>query len=187
MNSVSNTSMTRNQLSESEKRWFAVNTKYKCEKFVAERLSKKGISVYLPLIERTKRYKSGKKTHNVPLINNYVFVEIVKSEYVPVLETEYVIRFLKQGQELISIPKEEIEVLKRVIGEITDVNIGNLNYEVGDFVEVISGQLTGLKGLLIKAEGKRKFIVQLTTIGVQLNMTIDKNNLQLLKKGVTSI
>lgn len=168
-----------NQLDSVEKRWFAVYTKFKCEKFVSQALEKKNIKAYLPLISKTKRYTRKIKTYNVPLINCYVFVCIDKDQYVPVLETEYILKFLKQGKDLLSIPEKEIELLKRVAGDIEDAEILNpANLVFGDEVEVISGHLTGLKGKILDKAGKKSFLVDLETIGYQLRIRIDQNLLR---------
>jgi len=173
-----------NHLSETDSKWFAIYTKYKCEKYVADLLGKKGIASYVPLIEKTKRYSSGIKRHSVPLINCYVFVEITKEQYVNVLETEYVLGFLKQRKNLISIPEQEIDILRLVVGEIEDIESENLTLQRGDRVEVVSGQLTGIQGELIDKEGSKRFVVALTTVGMQLSMTIDKSKLKLIKREV---
>ncbi len=175
-----------NDLSQDESRWFAIYTKYKCEKYVADLLGKKGIAAYVPLIYKVKFYTSRTKKLNVPLINSYVFVKIKKSEYIPVLETEYVMAFLKQRKNLICIPDDEILMLKRIVGEITNLEIGAVDMSKGDEVEIIAGNLTGIKGVLIEKEGSKRFVVQLSTIGMQLMMTIDKSNLKLLRHHKTA-
>lgn len=171
-----------NDLSTTEERWFAVYTKYKCEKYVVDQLSKKGIGAFVPLITKVKIYSSRVKKHEVPLINCYIFVKIKKAEYVRVLETEYVMSFIKQRKNIISIPESEIDLLKLIVGEIENVEAREISFQSGDSVEIIGGNLTGIKGKLVEKEGKNKFIVQLTTIGLQLMMTIDKSNLRLLKR-----
>ncbi|MDF1694584.1 MAG: UpxY family transcription antiterminator [Saprospiraceae bacterium] len=171
-----------NHLSEKEGKWFAVYTKYKCEKFVVEQLAKKGIAAYVPLITKIKQYASRIKRNEVPLINCYVFVKIKKDEYIRVLDTQHVSMFIKQRQNLISIPEEEIILLKRIVGEIEEVNALNGDIYVGDEVEIISGNLTGIKGKLVEMEGKNRFVVQLASIGFQLSMIIDKNLLRLIRK-----
>lgn len=171
-----------NHLSETDKRWFAVYTKYKCEKYVVDQLARKGISAYVPLITKTKKYSSRVKTNIVPLINSYVFVYIKKEEYVKVLQSEYVFTFVKQRKNIISIPEEEVNLLKMIVGEIENVEVGQIVFETGDEVEIIGGNLTGIRGQLLNKDGKNSFVVQLVTIGMQLAMTIDKNNLRLLKK-----
>lgn len=175
-------SSTINDLSNTEERWFAIYTKYKCEKYVANQLGKKGLAAYVPLITKVKVYASRVKKLEVPLINCYVFVKIKKKDYVNVLETEYVMSFIKQRKNLIHIPEFEINLLKVIVGEIENVDVEDISFRDGDEVEIIGGNLTGIRGKLIEKEGKNKFIVQLTTVGLQLMMTIDKSNLRLLKR-----
>ena len=162
-----------NDLHESEYRWFAIYTKYKGEKFVIRSLQKKGIEAYTPLLTTTKRYTRKIKKYEVPLLNCYVFVKITKREYVKVLETEHVINYVKIKNNFISIPQREIDLLKRVVGEIEDVKVVEGSYTVGDKVEVVSGKLTGLKGRLININGKKDFLIDLEKSGFQLLINID--------------
>lgn len=176
-----------NHLSKDEYKWFAIYTKYKCEKYVVELLAKKGVAAYVPIITKIKQYSTRVKQHDVPLINCYVFVKITKKEYVKVLETQYVMSFIKQRQNLISIPENEINLLKRIVGEIQEVSVGNIELNIGDEVEIIGGNLTGLRGRLREEEGKNKFIVYLESLGFQLSMIINKSQLRLIKKRVASM
>lgn len=180
---AANISTTINDLSEQEHRWFAIYTKYKCEKHVVDQLSRKDIAAYVPLVTVTKRYTSKVKRYEVPLINSYAFVRIVKSQYVQVLETEHVYSFIKQRKNLISIPQAEIDILKMVVGEIENVQVGEFTLATGDEVEIISGNLTGIRGRLIEKEGKNTFTVQLTSVGLQLEMLIDSTKLRLVRRG----
>lgn len=167
-----------NDLVEDEKKWFAIYTKYKCEKFVRDQLTKRNIESYVPLLTKTKVYTSRVKEFEVPLVNCYVFVKIDKSQYVHVLRTEYVLKFIKVGQNLISIPEKEIDLLKRVVGQY-EVSLGDMsNLELGGRVEVIGGELTGLKGQLLGVKNKNEFVVELTSIGIQLQIQIDKSLLR---------
>ena len=171
---INNQDAIINQLSETEGRWFAVYTKYKCEKYVSEQLQKRKILVYVPVITRTRKYERKIKRYDVPLINCYVFVHIIKSEYLPVLETEYVMKFLKQGKDLLAIPDHEIQILKRVTGDINHVElIENAAFEEGEEVEVIAGHLTGVRGKVISKLGKKSFLVELKTLGFQLMVNVD--------------
>lgn len=171
-----------NDLSFEEERWFAVYTKYKCEKFVVDLLAKKGIGSYIPLISKTKRYASRLKSYDVPLINCHVFVKINKKDYVRVLQTEHVYSFIKQRKNLIQIPDTEINLLKVIVGEIENIELGNVAFNLGDEVEIISGNLTGIRGRLIEEKGKEKFLIQLSNIGVQLMMSVDKSSLRLIQR-----
>ena len=173
--------MAINDLHESEARWFAVYTKYKCEKFVSDHLGRKDIESYVPIIKKTKHYSSRKKEYEIPLINCYVFVKIIKQEFVSVLETEYVMKFLKIGKDLIAIPEEEINLLKRIVGEIdTEILVSELDFKKGQKVEVIGGHLTGIHGVLVEEKNNHSFVVELQNIGIALQVDVDRNLLRLV-------
>lgn len=167
-----------NHLDENEARWFAIYTRYKREKLVAQRLRQKGIEVYLPLQKFTRRYVRKVKKVELPLINCYLFTKIVKKEYVPVLETQDVVKFIRFSKNLISIPESEIQVIQRVVGEAIEVEVSPVGYQPGDEVEIIAGQLTGLKGKLLKKESEKNFLIELESLGYQMRMKVDPSLLQ---------
>lgn len=166
-----------------EARWFAVHTGYKHEKKVVELLTQKGITAYVPLHHVTRRYTRKVKHIELPLINCYVFVQITKQSYVHVLETPFVLRFLKIKRNLLAIPEEEIDLLRRIVGEVKDVEVETSALHEGDWVEVISGQLTGLRGTLVEKRGQHKLIIALQTLGYDLMMEVNPAILRKLHLG----
>lgn len=167
-----------NHLDETEAKWFAIYTRYKREKMVAQRLQQKGIEVYLPLQKFTRRYVRKVKHVELPLINCYLFTKITKKEYIPVLETQDVVKFVRFSKNLISIPDAEIQVIQRVVGEAIEIEVSPSEYLPGDDVEVIAGQLTGLKGKLVKKENDKNFLIELESLGYQMRMQVDPALLQ---------
>ncbi len=161
-------------LSISEKRWFAVKVKYKCEKLVCERLIRQGIDAYVPILETVKEYTHKRKIVSKPIIHSFVFVRILESEYVSVLKTLHVYSFLKIGNSLICIPQEEMNLLKHVVGEFQDVFVEERNFDVGQPVEIVHGNLTGLTGKLIEKKNKNEFIVEIPSLGLQLRIELNK-------------
>ncbi len=162
----------------SEKKWFAVYTRYRAEKYVTDKLTKKGITNYVPLLNFTRVYKSKKREVQLPLISCYVFVYITKEEYVKVLQTENVISFLKIRGTLISIPQEEIDIMKWVVGEEILENVHNGPLEKGQRVEIISGNLTGIKGTVVKRKSKKYVQVALDSLGYTLELNVSEDMLQ---------
>lgn len=163
-----------NHLHDTEPRWFAVHTRSKSEKFVQRMLAKKGIHAWLPLQKLMRRYTRSTRLTEKPLINCYIFVKIAKEQYVPVLETENVAGFVKFGKNLIAIPESEIEMLKRItLEDGLDVETVEGGFAEGDPVEIAAGNLTGLRGRIVKVEGKRKFQVELDYLFRSLLITID--------------
>lgn len=167
-----------NHLDEHEARWFAIYTPYKREKTVKSRLDKQGITTYLPILHLTRYYTRKSKQVAIPLFNCYLFVKIRKKDYIRVLETPDVLRFVRFSRNLISIPQNEIDLVKRVVGEGVEVTVETLRLNEGDKVEIIGGNLTGIRGRLIKREGKERFLVELNSLGMGLEMQIDQKLLR---------
>ncbi len=167
-----------NHLADDEPKWFAIRTNYKREKLVRKYLGKKEVEAYLPINKVTRRWERKVRKVELPLINCYLFVKITKSEYIKVLETENVLNFVRFSKNLISIPDEEIELLKRITGEYEDIEIAEVEYEEGDDVEIIAGNLTGLKGKLIEKNNTNKFKVKLEYLNYFLLLEVEKNLLR---------
>ena len=108
-----------------------------------------------------------------------MFVRIVKKHYLPIIETENVVGFVKTAKVMIDIPESEINLLRRVTLEKgLEVESMQSAFHEGDDVEIAVGNLTGLRGKLIKIEGKKKVQVELEQMGYSLLITIDSAMLQ---------
>ncbi len=172
-----------NQLDDREPRWFAVYTRYKREKMVNKRLREKGIETYLPLQQVTRHYTRKVKHLELPLLSCYLFTKITNKSYVPVLEDPDVVKFVRIARDLIAIPEEQIDILRRIVGEGEEVAVETGDYRIGDAVEVIGGRLTGLRGRLIDKEGQKFFVVDLEFIDTRLRMKIDPKYLGKVESG----
>jgi transcriptional antiterminator RfaH len=171
-----------NQLHATTPRWFAVRLKFKSEKMVLKMLELKQIHCYLPLKQVVRVWSKKRRETEMPLIPSFIFVKIVASEYVKVLETEYVSTFLKFGKNLLCIPEQQIDWIRRLLLEedIELVAHEKANaYIAGDEVEVIAGGLMGMRGRLVKVQGKDRVLVEIDNSGYVLQMNIDT---QFLKK-----
>ncbi|MDX1939997.1 MAG: UpxY family transcription antiterminator [Saprospiraceae bacterium] len=162
-----------NQLDEQEARWFAVYTKFRREKQVLKYLNERGIQAYLPIQSFTRRYTRKIKHVQIPLINCYIFTKITKQEYIPVLETPDVVNFVKFAKDLIAIPDKEMDIMKRVVGEGIEIDVQPGSYQLGDEVEIIGGNLTGLSGWLVEAASEKNFVIELENLGYTLRMSLD--------------
>lgn len=170
----------RSNLSDTNARWFAVYCRFKCEKQIMQQLIQKGIEAYVPLLTEIKQYTRKTKTVQKPLFTCYVFVRITKADYLSVLQTDHVLQFVTINKELIAIPEEEIITLKRIVGEISELE-ATPDLLKGMPVEIIGGNLTGIKGTLLESESKKNFLVELNHVGFNLRMYIPRQYLKALK------
>lgn len=167
-----------NQLDDTEPRWFAIYTMAKREKLVARRLAERGIEAYVPLQHLTRYYTRKIRHVELPLISGYVFTRITQKQYVPVLETPDVVNFVRFNKNLIAIPEMEIDIIRRVVGDKLEAHVEPLSINVGDEVEIIGGQLTGVRGKLIARENKREVLLELHTIGYALRVSVNEEYLR---------
>jgi len=160
-------------------KWFAIVTKYKCEKSELRALNLKGVNACVPQQEVIRLHGTRKRKVAIPVISCYAFVKITSREYVKVLETENVAKFVSFNKKLISIPENEIETLKIIANEITKpITATPGSFREGDKVEIVSGKLTGLKGALVSIKGKRKFVIELKNMGFSLHLQIEPKYLK---------
>lgn len=165
-------------LSDRTSQWYAVHTKFRSEKFVVENLQRQGVEAYVPLQTYVRQYGHKRREVSKPLIHQYIFVCISRVDYKKVLQTPYVYGFLRNGKDLCVIPLTEMITLKRVVGDVVSVESAEMDWAVGQKVEVVGGSLTGLQGLLLKQANKNYFTVQLQTLGWQLKIDIDRQLLR---------
>ena len=153
-------------------RWFAVYTRYNREKLIFQNLSEKGIEAFLPLQRFTRRYERKVRNVAIPLISCYVFVRITKNNYIQVLDTPDVIDFVKFSNRMVAIPDKEINLLRRIVEVGEDVEIEPAHFRVGEEVEIASGKLAGIRGVLLDNQGKN-LVVELNSIGYSLRIQVN--------------
>ncbi len=154
--------------------WFAIYTKSKHELKVVERLERSGISAYCPAEVTMRQWSDRKKKVIRPLISSYVFIQLSNYEQQrdEVLNDPSISRFVFwQGRPAV-IRNVEISAMKAMLGEFETVNVRTLNLQKGDAVRIETGPLANEEGVLLDVSGK-KVIVQLKTIGMQLQAKLD--------------
>lgn len=158
-----------------DQRWYAIYTRSKSEKVAFRALTAAGIHSYLPLMKKVRLYNRKRKEVELPLISCYVFVKIDESDYVKVLQSPNVIDFVRFSSEMISIPEEEIDMMRRILGEGWEVSVQKDSFSEGDHVEVASGNLTGMKGYIVGNSDNRQLLVNFKHLGLGLQISISRD------------
>ncbi len=163
------------------KQWFAVYTRSRTEKKAALELEGLGVDYYLPLIKRLKQWSDRKKWVEEPLFRSYIFVNIEPREYYEVLKVIYLVKYVTFEGKAVPIPEKQIDAIKLYLGEQEPVMLEEIELYKGLKVEVISGNLTGLKGELIDVKGRKRLKVRIDVIGKSVIVYIPKSKLRMLK------
>ncbi len=164
-----------------KKSWYVVYTRSRAEKRVFEELTIKEIECFLPLQKKLHQWKDRKKWVETPLISGYCFVHISRFEYDKVLQTNNVVCYVTFQGKAAVIPDNQIETLRSLLKQYDfEVNVTNETFQKGKIVEIIEGNLIGLRGELVEARGKNKFILRMTQINNTFTVEIPASHISLV-------
>lgn len=145
--------------------WYAVYTRSRHEKLVAEQLAQKKIPTFLPLRVEVHRWQDRYKKVDMPLFRGYVFAQYQRESpaRMAILRTAGVVRIVSFGQEDASVPGEQIAALQRLL-ETRQLVHRHRYLQVGERVMVISGALAGVEGILVRAKKQDRLVISLAPI-----------------------
>ena len=148
------------------KAWRVIYVASRNEKKVAMQLEEKNIDNYLPLIKTVRQWSDRKKTVELPLLNSYVFVNVVPEEHEEVMRTKCFVNFLRLEGKIAKVSQEEIDRLKQLIelGYTIEARPYNTKHKAGDKIKVSSGPLKGMEGVITRVHGEKYFEVALENI-----------------------
>jgi transcription antitermination factor NusG len=159
--------------------WYAVYTKPRWEKKVAELLTRKKIENYCPLNRVHRQWSDRKKVILEPLFTSYVFVRIEESNQLPVRITDGVLNFVYWLGKPAIVRDEEIELIKRFLNEHENVQVEKSYVNLNDRVRIINGPLMMREGNVLEVKHKTVKVL-LPTLGYTLIAEVEKSNLEKL-------
>lgn len=140
--------------------WYALYTKARNEKKLAELLIRKGFTAYCPMQETIKQWSDRRKKVKEPLIRSYVFVQLddYEQESQQALETPGAVRFLWWLKKPAVVKDEEISRLTALLegdqAQVYEVEALQ-SLEPGDRVKIVQGLWRENEGYLLRKEEKR--------------------------------
>lgn len=133
---------------------------------VHAQLSRKGIETYLPLVEEFRVWSDRKKKVQEPLFKGYLFTRIDLKHKLDVLQSDGVVRIVGAPNSPSPVRDEEIDWIKRSLGDPTIAK--SLRMEKyptqGDLVEIVSGPMRGVRGVVSQSRGNTRLVIQVETI-----------------------
>lgn len=162
-------------------RWYAVWTRSQCEPKVEEGLRQRAFEVFLPRIRVPSRRRDRRVVLEQPLFPGYLFLRFVPSReaYVHVASTDGVVRVLgERWDALHAVPDGQVEAVRRIVtGSTTAHPVPWIR--VGDRVEITSGPLAGLRGLVREWKaGRAVFVVSVDLLRRSLGVEVDAAQLR---------
>ncbi len=160
--------------------WYAVYTKSRNEKKVAELFAEKEIEHFLPLVKKVKQWSDRLKTVEEPLFSSYIFVRINEKEHLSVLQTRGVVRFISFESKKVPVRDVQIEAIRKYISTGLEDIQNEDDFVPGRRVRVIRGSLRGLEGNLIHILGRQRVKVEIDAIGQSIFLKIPMGALEIV-------
>ena len=133
-----------------KKQWYALYTRPRWEKKVADLLEKKKVEVYCPLNKVHRQWADRKKTVMEPLFSSYVFVYVSEQEHLNIKQTDGVVNFVHWLNKPAIIRNEEIDTIKKFLNEYDHVTVEKTQVNLNDRVRIINGPLMMWEGHVVE-------------------------------------
>ncbi len=158
-----------------EVNWYALQTRARHEKSVAERLlQEQNLITFLPLVREVHRWSDRRKVVELPLFSCYVFVRLVpgSAESLRVCRTDGVFRIVGVRGQGLPIPDEQIEAVRTLVGQQLPWSVHPF-LKIGQRVRIRGGSLDGVEGILLSRDGDRTLVVSVDAIQRSLAVHIE--------------
>jgi transcription antitermination factor NusG len=161
-----------------DKNWYAIYTRSRHEKVVAEELWRRDIEVFLPLRNVVSKWKDRKKEVQFPLFPGYLFANVImRDRRLDILKVPSVVRIIGFQDRPEPIPDDQIVAVKTLV-------FSELPYDpfpdmaVGDRVRVRRGPLRGLEGMLVEKKSRYRFVISVDLIQQAVSCEIDSADVE---------
>ena len=160
--------------------WYALYTKPKWEKKVAQLLLRKNIQHYCPLNRTLKQWHDRRKWVDEPLFTSYVFVFISPDESAEVRNTPGVLNFVYWLGKPAVIRVEEITAIQSFLQDHRNVAIERVRVQPNDRVKVTAGPLMEREGTVVAVHQKTVKVL-LPTLGFALVASVAKQHVDVVQ------
>jgi len=153
--------------------WYALHTRARHEKAVAQRLEEHGISTFLPLVSEVRRWSDRRKHVHLPLFNCYVFAQLssLNENRHQVYRTHGVFGIVGPNGG-VPIPEEQIEAVRILLSQ--ELRWSNHPFlKIGQRVRVRGGSMDGVEGTLVSRNGDRTLVISIDAIQRSLAVRIE--------------
>ncbi len=146
-----------------EARWYAAYTRANHERRVAEQLRERGVENFLPQYESVRKWKDRRVRLYLPLFPGYVFVHLALENRLRVLEVPGVACLVGFAGKPVAVPEEEFTRIRGFL------KVGlrakpHPYLTVGRRVQVRSGPLAGMQGILLRRKGNFRLVMSMELI-----------------------
>lgn len=158
--------------------WYAVYTRPRHEKSVADLCRCRGVETFLPLYSARRRWKERYAEVQLPLFPSYVFVRLSLQNRLRVLTIPSVVSFVTFHGVPAVLPDAQVEALSNAI-RLRKVEPATF-LAAGKKVRVLAGPLTGLEGIVLRRKNAYSVIVSIDWMSRSVAVPLEAADLEAL-------
>lgn len=167
------------------KKWYAVYTRPRWEKKVAETLSRRKVENYCPINKVVRQWSDRKKIVYEPLFTSYVFVHVSDAEMVSLKQTNGVINLVYWLGKPAVIIDSEIDAIKKFLCDHVNVTLEKTPITVSDSVRILGGPLMELEGQVLSVKNKTVKVV-LPSLGYMMFAEVETANVEVIVRTIAA-
>jgi len=165
--------------------WYVLYTKSRCEKKVADLLTKRGIDNYCPLNRVYRQWSDRKKMITAPLFTSYVFVHATEEELITIKKTtSKIVNVVYWLGKPAIVRNDEIEQIRYFLNEYSNVKIEKQPVKMNENVRIIKGPFRNLEGKVAEIRNNT-LVLSLPSLGYRLMAEVSASNIEILHYGYT--
>jgi transcription antitermination factor NusG len=163
-----------------ESSWYAVHTMARHEKRVATQFEEKRVCTFLPLLRQIHRCSDRRSEVETPMFSCYAFVRMVQTveERLKVLRTPGVLGFVGNERQGAPIPEEQIESLRKAIGEKVPC-LPHPFISAGKRVRIRGGSLDGVEGILMLQGRDQRLVISVELLQRSVSIRVEGYDIEL--------
>ena len=141
--------------------WHVLWTRSNCEQLVCNRLTAKGLQVFLPKIGSWSRRGGQRHLAQVPMFRGYLFVDHVMDKpcYIEVCKSPGLVSILgERWDRLEVVPTPEIEAIQRALRTNLPV-LPHPYLREGQRVRIKSGPLMNIEGIFVRGNPNKGLLI----------------------------
>lgn len=154
------------------RQWYAVYTRARHEKQVAQRLQGRAVECFLPLQQAVHRWVDRRTVVALPLFSGYVFVRVDQAERMRVVTVPGVVQLVGTKGAPTPIPTDEIENVRNCV-QLCDRVEAHPYLPCGTSVMIRRGPLAGLQGFLVRHSNGSRLVLSIALIESSIAVDVD--------------
>lgn len=152
--------------------WYALQVRSRKEGYIASQIQGQGFECLLPTYKSIRKWSDRVKELEQPLFPGYLFCRFDFQNRRSVITTPGVLQIVGFGKTATPVADEEIHALQ--LAASSEVVKQPWPYlEVGQRVQVIYGNLTGLEGILVNVKGNHRVVLSVTLLQRSVAMEVE--------------